>query len=72
MPRMISSLTWDILIRVRARLFRGKAILRADFFNFLNRNVFNVNMSIGNANFGRATSSNLQPRFVTMGMRLEF
>ena len=49
-----------------------KAILRADFFNFLNRNVFNVNMSIGNANFGRATSPNLQPRFVTMGMRLEF
>jgi hypothetical protein len=49
-----------------------RATLRADFFNFLNRNDFNVNMSIGNSSFGRATGPNQGPRIITMGMRLEF
>lgn len=49
-----------------------KATLRADFFNFFNRNDFNVNMALGNANFGRASGPNQGPRIITMGMRLEF
>ncbi|MBI1358611.1 MAG: TonB-dependent receptor plug domain-containing protein [Acidobacteria bacterium] len=49
-----------------------KLLLRADMFNLFNRNQFNVNTSIFNTNFGRATSPNQQPRIITMGLRLEF
>ena len=49
-----------------------RATLRADFFNFLNRNDFNVNMAIGNPAFGRATGPNQGPRFISLGMRVDF
>ncbi|MEZ5364102.1 MAG: carboxypeptidase regulatory-like domain-containing protein [Bryobacterales bacterium] len=45
---------------------------RADFFNLFNRTNFGTNMTIGNANFGRATGPQQGPRIITMGLRLEF
>ncbi|MBI1358612.1 MAG: TonB-dependent receptor plug domain-containing protein [Acidobacteria bacterium] len=46
--------------------------LRADFFNLFNRNQFNVNTTLFNANFGRATSPNQGARVITMGLRIDF
>ncbi|MCB1021907.1 MAG: TonB-dependent receptor [Acidobacteria bacterium] len=48
-----------------------RATLRADFFNFFNRNDFNVNMSFGSGQFGQATGPNQGARIITMGLRLE-
>ncbi|MEN6601197.1 MAG: carboxypeptidase regulatory-like domain-containing protein [Bryobacteraceae bacterium] len=46
---------------------------RADAFNIFNRTSFgNINGTIGNANYGRATSAMNGPRVITMGVRLEF
>ena len=41
-------------------------------FNAFNRTNFNVNATIGNPNFGRATAPQNGPRIITMGLRLEF
>ncbi len=46
--------------------------LRADMFNVFNRNLFNVNGALFNANFGRATAPNQGPRIITAGIRVEF
>ncbi|MGH9720413.1 MAG: TonB-dependent receptor domain-containing protein, partial [Bryobacteraceae bacterium] len=46
---------------------------RADAFNLFNRTNFGgVVGTVGNANFGRPTAPQQNPRFITMGLRLEF
>jgi hypothetical protein len=45
---------------------------RADAFNAFNRTNFAVNGTVGNPNFGRATSPQDGPRLITMGVRLNF
>jgi hypothetical protein len=45
---------------------------RADAFNAFNRTDFAVNGTVGNPNFGRATSPQVGPRLITMGVRLNF
>lgn len=48
-------------------------IYRADGFNIFNRTNFGgVVGTVGNANFGRPTGAQLNPRIITMGLRLEF
>jgi len=48
-------------------------IYRADAFNVFNRTSFgNVNGTIGNVNYGRPTGPQNQPRWITMGLRMEF
>ncbi len=49
-----------------------RTTIRADFFNAFNRTNFRVNGSVGNANFGRATTPQQGPRLITMGLRVEF
>lgn len=49
-----------------------KLQLRADMFNLFNRNQFNVQTSIFNSSFGRATAPNQGARIITMGLRLDF
>ncbi|HEU0123548.1 MAG TPA: TonB-dependent receptor, partial [Bryobacteraceae bacterium] len=44
----------------------------ANIFNLFNRTNFGVNGAIGNADFGRASNPQNNPRLVTMGLRLEF
>jgi hypothetical protein len=46
--------------------------IRADAFNAFNRTNFGVNGSVGNPNFGRATSPQDSPRLITMGARVYF
>lgn len=46
--------------------------IRADAFNAFNRTNFAVNGSVGNPNFGRATSPQDSPRLITMGARIYF
>ncbi|HWQ52952.1 MAG TPA: TonB-dependent receptor [Bryobacteraceae bacterium] len=46
---------------------------RANAFNLFNRTNFGgVNGTVGNANFGRPTGAQLNPRAITMGLRLWF
>jgi len=48
-------------------------LYRADAFNLFNRTNFgNINGTIGNANFGRATAPQQGARLITMGVRVEF
>jgi hypothetical protein len=51
---------------------RVRLQFRADAFNAFNRTNFGVNGTVGNANFGRATSPQLGARLITMGVRLNF
>jgi hypothetical protein len=51
---------------------RVRLQFRADAFNAFNRTDFAVNGTVGNPNFGRATSPQLGPRLITMGVRLNF
>jgi hypothetical protein len=46
--------------------------LRADATNLFNRTNFGVNGTVGNVNFGRATTPQDGPRIITMGLRLYF
>lgn len=45
---------------------------RADAFNPFNKTNFAVNGTVGNPNFGRATSPQYGPRLITMGVRLYY
>jgi len=46
---------------------------RADALNAFNRTCFGgINGTVGNANFGRPGGVQLNPRVITMGLRLEF
>lgn len=49
-----------------------KATIRADMFNVLNRTNFRVQGNALNPNFGVATSPQLGPRIITMGLRATF
>jgi Carboxypeptidase regulatory-like domain len=51
---------------------RVRLQFRADASNPFNRTNFAVNGTVGNANFGRATSPQNGPRLITMGLRLNF
>jgi hypothetical protein len=51
---------------------RVRLQFRADAFNAFNRTNFGVNGTVGNANFGRATSPQQGARLITMGVRLNF
>ena len=51
---------------------RVRLQFRADASNPFNRTNFAVNGTVGNANFGRATSPQNGPRLITMGLRLYF
>jgi hypothetical protein len=51
---------------------RVRLQFRADAFNAFNRTNFAVNGTVGNPNFGRATSPQIGPRLITMGVRLSF
>jgi hypothetical protein len=51
---------------------RVRLQFRADAFNAFNRTNFAINGVVGNANFGRATSPQLGPRLITMGVRAYF
>ncbi len=51
---------------------RVRLQFRADASNPFNRTNFGVNGTVGNANFGRATSPQYGPRLITMGLRLNF
>ncbi|HEY3742157.1 MAG TPA: TonB-dependent receptor [Bryobacteraceae bacterium] len=45
---------------------------RADAFNAFNRTNFGVNGTVGNVNFGRASSPQYGPRLITLGLRANF
>jgi len=51
---------------------RVRLQFRADAFNAFNRTNFAVNGTVGNPNFGRATSPQDGPRVITIGVRLYF
>ena len=51
---------------------RVRLQFRADAFNPFNRTNFAVNGTVGNPNFGRATSPQYGPRIITIGVRLYF
>ena len=58
-------------LRGRQR-FRVRLQFRADAFNAFNRTNFAVNGTVGNPNFGRATSPQDGPRLITMGLAALF
>lgn len=46
---------------------------RADFMNAFNRSdLGGINVTVGNANFGRPTGPMMGPRYISMGVRLDF
>lgn len=66
----------SVVKRTNFRYMEERGILltyRLDINNLLNRTNFgNINGTIGNANFGRATAPQTGARIITMGLRINF